>query len=630
MLDLSLVKICALLHDIGKPECWAYEATWSDHVKYTYKIISETLGEELATIAMRHHASRYYSEEYHPKTAEEKIIHIADNISSGADRPEEPYKIRPRPKPPIAYSHPLSLGIAIEKYTKEDLKIASEEAKNVLKKSVEIFNRNPAEAYLKIFDELSRNLISKVPAYSEPPINDNSLFDHQKLTTAIATCIYLSKGYIGDDLEKYEFSLLSGDADKIGKYIDTSKRLPDLIAGSQLVKNATERAVDVIRKKLGPECIVYHGGGNFLALAPPNKAMGILQETAEEFEASVKGQLTITTIETMCSGKELQANFGKIWETAHRSVRMAKLERTPHAVTSIQADSPICDVCHIHPGEIIDPEYIATLDAQPRPEFLCTACYERRQLGRAEKGISLNNIAEKDEPIKLVGILKMDGDSVGKLFSGEKLTEYKKAVTPARLASLSRLVNDICERVLKGIVGKYGGACVYAGGDDILAILPARKSLFAALEMASNYKDIMVNQSTISAGLIITKPAHPLNVALQGVSQLLKNAKEEGKNGVDFEIIREIGYTPQDLDYEAREERKKKYLSGKPYTWKDFADLIKLTEQVKTGVATTQLRTLGCIISSGESKRFDQADFFIKRQFVRRLITYEESILLKK
>ena len=53
--DLDFLRVCALLHDIGKVECWAKGMPWSEHTYYTYKFVKDLLGEECAESSMRHH-----------------------------------------------------------------------------------------------------------------------------------------------------------------------------------------------------------------------------------------------------------------------------------------------------------------------------------------------------------------------------------------------------------------------------------------------------------------------------------------------------------------------------------------------------------------------------------------------
>ncbi|MGB9693859.1 MAG: HD domain-containing protein, partial [Fervidobacterium sp.] len=110
-MDINDVRICALLHDIGKLECWANRKPWSEHAYYTYKFVKECLGEEFAEHAMRHHTGGAYADDYKPKIDIEKIICLADNIASGADRREEPTGGSFIPSPPVKLTHVLAKDV---------------------------------------------------------------------------------------------------------------------------------------------------------------------------------------------------------------------------------------------------------------------------------------------------------------------------------------------------------------------------------------------------------------------------------------------------------------------------------------------------------------------------------------
>ena len=76
VVGLYALKICALLHDIGKLECWARMRRPVEHVVFTYSTLEPVMGGELAEIAMRHHGEPGY-EGYTPARDEEWIIAIA-------------------------------------------------------------------------------------------------------------------------------------------------------------------------------------------------------------------------------------------------------------------------------------------------------------------------------------------------------------------------------------------------------------------------------------------------------------------------------------------------------------------------------------------------------------------------
>ena len=92
------------------------------------------------------------------------------------------------------------------------------------------------KTYSQVFKYLSNSkVLKRIPTDSR--YNDVSLFDHLRLTSTIAGCIW-SQGYKNENADSYWFSVISADADRISAYINRSQRLPDLKSGSDKISNA--------------------------------------------------------------------------------------------------------------------------------------------------------------------------------------------------------------------------------------------------------------------------------------------------------------------------------------------------------------------------------------------------------
>ncbi|MGC9346480.1 MAG: hypothetical protein ACP5ER_06810, partial [Candidatus Bathyarchaeales archaeon] len=307
------------------------------------------------------------------------------------------------------------------------------------------FAERPRETYLKIFDMLKASDLRWIPADTRKPINDVSLWNHLKLTAAFATCIWMD-GYKGDNYRKYDFALLSGDADRILGYVNVSRRLPDLNARSERIKRATKDAADLLANMLGPECVIFAAGGSFLALSPKGKAMDVLAKVKEAFESSTQGQVTITVSHVIANGEEIMGDFGRVWEKAQREMRAKKGKREVLIPNPVEEGVEACDVCRSRPWVYEDKLKMLRFDATARPERLCEICWQLRREGR---GIELDALKKETN---FVALIKADGDDMGKVLRGDKFRELKKANTPSRLSTLSDLINMTCEDKLENAV----------------------------------------------------------------------------------------------------------------------------------------------------------------------------------
>jgi len=603
--ELDILRTCAILHDIGKPECWAKQKPWSDHIRYTFKTVSRILGEDYAYISMRHHSGLSYPSEYHPKTEFEKIICLADNLASGADRREEPEAGTPLPKPPVLLTHVLSDGGKVRVETDMPrLAYTTEEIAKNLEEVGKNLDQAPDETYRKIYDFLRNSRLRLVPADTRPPINDVSLWDHLKLTAAFSACIWLDGGYRGDNPIKYDFALLGGDADRISQFVTTSNRLPDLSARSARITKATGAAASSIGENLGPECLIFAGGGVFLSISPEKTVENVALKAKEAFEDVTEGEVTMTVNHVMAGGERVQRGFGEVWGDAMREMRLKKLIRPASTPSSLEVGVNACDVCHIRPALHEDRSKILPIDAAPRPESVCENCWRLRVEG---KGASLDDIKGKTN---FVAILKADGDDMGSVLKGEKFKEFRKENTPSRLSTISSLIHETCEEKLRRAVETHGGVCLFAGGDDILAVLPGDMALEAASNIANSFRDEMVGECTMSAGVAIFHYKLPVYVGLEAAQDLLSKAKSrEGKNSVAFAIVGSSGISPDVME------------DVQPYGWDELRVMLGVVEFMRrSGLPMSQIRR----IASTAKRDPEEAEIVIRYLMGRRIISWND------
>jgi len=206
------------------------------------------------------------------------------------------------------------------------------------------------------------------------------------------------------------------------------------------------------------------------------------------------------------------------------------------------------------------------------------------------------------------GLLMMDGDRMGAILSGddehaityrqsfhpqvraafdekaqqhERLKRYgdqKRAVSPGRHMAISGALNDFALHVVPHVVQReYLGRLIYAGGDDVLAMLPVADLLPAAARLRDAWSGaschaptderdgarkrlrlekgyawlqgrqgdqlfrMMGENATASAGLVVAHHQTPLARVLREVRTAEKVAKEGGRNAFHIRILKRSG-----------------------------------------------------------------------------------------
>lgn len=151
-------------------------------------------------------------------------------------------------------------------------------------------------------------------------------------------------------------------------------------------------------------------------------------------------------------------------------------------------------------------------------------------------------------------LLMMDGDRLGKL-----LRESEEQVVSK---SLANFVKDVPE-----IVQKHGGVAVYAGGDDVLAMLPITHAIDCSIDLREAYRKVFKNLidtdgselATASCAVIFAHFHNPLRDVMKlAHKELDDTAKEKNgrdslalavmpPGGVNFHWVAKFGELPQAL-----------------------------------------------------------------------------------
>jgi CRISPR-associated protein Csm1 len=262
--------------------------------------------------------------------------------------------------------------------------------------------------------------------------------------------------------------------------------------------------------------------------------------------------------------------------------------------------------------------------------------------------LSFSTLADMSLGDKKIGILKMDVDNLGLIFSlGLGDVDSGKVRSISRLASLSRQISSffslhlegICERVFKEWKEDPENTWQYrekvsnifyvlfAGGDDLVIIGPWEQIIKLAFEIQKAFRKFTCHNPniTLSAGIYICKPKYPVNHAIDKAEKALEQSKKKGKNRITV-----MGETFV-WDIEADESK-----INQPHLKKYYKDFVKNeceTEEIflKGATEKTEISTL----TFSEAMEFaNSLDRLLKEKrlshnFIRRLIETKKRYFLK-
>lgn len=174
--------------------------------------------------------------------------------------------------------------------------------------------------------------------------------------------------------------------------------------------------------------------------------------------------------------------------------------------------------------------------------------------------LSFSSLADMAQGDKRIGVLKMDVDHLGMIFSVGM--ESSDVVSPrngslrsiSRIAVMSRqltaffmnMVDQACTMVFQNwkqdVENNWPNKhhisnifyLIFSGGDDLVIVGPWDRIIDLAREIRENFKAYTCHNPniTISAGIYICKPKFPISVAVEKADEALDQAKSKGRNRI--------------------------------------------------------------------------------------------------
>lgn len=152
---------------------------------------------------------------------------------------------------------------------------------------------------------------------------------------------------------------------------------------------------------------------------------------------------------------------------------------------------------------------------------------------------ALNKLIEKHGKISpFYAVLMMDGDSLGKQMSDIKKQD-----------KITNCLNDFTREVHRIVCENYDGFLIYAGGDDVLALVTLKDALGCAAEIRQHYKDCFSNypeiNTSISAAIIYNHIGAPLKNILHEAHNLLDDVAKEaaGRDALAVRVYKGSGFS---------------------------------------------------------------------------------------
>lgn len=158
----------------------------------------------------------------------------------------------------------------------------------------------------------------------------------------------------------------------------------------------------------------------------------------------------------------------------------------------------------------------------------------------------LTNAFENKTPSPYYALLLADGDNMGKAIDAKK--------TPDEHRKLSQALSKFAESVKEIVNKKHQGSLFYAGGDDVLALVPLHTVLGCAKDLNKKFADCLkdfeyedsqtkaMEKPTLSVGIAVAHHLEPLSDALELVRKAEKTAKSiAGKNALAIIVDKRSG-----------------------------------------------------------------------------------------
>ncbi len=177
-------------------------------------------------------------------------------------------------------------------------------------------------------------------------------------------------------------------------------------------------------------------------------------------------------------------------------------------------------------------------DAESGKNFLANSLvFRERQIKTSLLVPDLPSVAQKntDSKVPYVAVVAFDGDRMGTTIDGRKSS-------PDGIRKISAALSEFALEKVPGIVERHAGHLVYAGGDDVLAILPSSKAVACAREIREAFHGMEGFDLDGSCGIAVGHFKAPLQMLVKQAQHMESVAKNRyGRSALAIAVYKRSG-----------------------------------------------------------------------------------------
>ena len=167
--------------------------------------------------------------------------------------------------------------------------------------------------------------------------------------------------------------------------------------------------------------------------------------------------------------------------------------------------------------------------------------FREKEVWRALRVKDLPSIAKDNKTGSYVALLAMDGDKMGSILAG---SEASDAHGPQYHTKVSQTLSEYALYDVPGLVrGQFKGHLIYAGGDDVLAILPADQAIACARALRDAFKARgQAFGFEASCGIAVGHQNAPLQMLVKEAQKAEQHAKQDyGRAALAISLYKRSG-----------------------------------------------------------------------------------------